>query len=155
MKIDDLVGESQDEKKKGWIEIESWSWGATQQGTQAFGGGGGAGKVSMQDFHITKKIDKATQELFIHCATGKHFGTCKLVARKAGGKQEEYLKIDLTDVLVSSYQSGGHGSGGELPMEQISLNFSKVKWEYLTQDNKGATQTAGNFTYDLKQNKAT
>ncbi|TMQ35310.1 MAG: type VI secretion system tube protein Hcp, partial [Planctomycetota bacterium] len=32
----------------GWMQIESWSFGASQGGTMAYGGGGGAGKVAMQ-----------------------------------------------------------------------------------------------------------
>jgi type VI secretion system secreted protein Hcp len=51
--------------------------------------------------------------------------------RKAGGGQLEYLKIKLTDVLISSYKE--HAStqkGDENPLEQISLNFSKVEYQY-------------------------
>ncbi len=43
LKIDGIEGESNDHKHKGEIEILSWSMGATQSGTHAFGGGGGAG----------------------------------------------------------------------------------------------------------------
>ena len=35
------------------------------------------------------------------------------------------------------------------------MNFAELKWEYLTQDKMGAMTTAGSFTYNLKQNKAT
>jgi len=41
-KIGDIKGESPDDKHKGEIEVLSWSWGVTQSGTMAFGGGGGA-----------------------------------------------------------------------------------------------------------------
>jgi len=44
LKIDGIDGESQDSKHKGDIELESFSWGATQAGTSSYGGGMGAGK---------------------------------------------------------------------------------------------------------------
>ena len=53
LKIDGIKGESTDSKHKDEIEIESFSWGATQPGSFASGGGGGAGKVSFQDIHFT------------------------------------------------------------------------------------------------------
>ena len=47
LKLEGIKGESLDAKHKDEIEIESFSWGATQPGTFA-SGGGGAGKVSFQ-----------------------------------------------------------------------------------------------------------
>ena len=45
LKIDNIPGESEDDKHKSEIQLESWRIGATQSGTFASGGGGGAGKV--------------------------------------------------------------------------------------------------------------
>ena len=44
LKIDGIEGESRDDKHKDEIEIESFSWGETQTGSFAVGGGGGAAK---------------------------------------------------------------------------------------------------------------
>jgi type VI secretion system secreted protein Hcp len=44
LKIDGIDGESKDSKHKGEIDIESFSWGATQTGTSHAGGGSGAAK---------------------------------------------------------------------------------------------------------------
>src|SRR3712207_8560183 len=35
-------------------------------------GGGGAGKVTMQDFHFTMKMNKASPKLMLACAQGDH-----------------------------------------------------------------------------------
>ena len=45
LKIADIPGESADSKHKGEIDVLSYSFGASQTGTMAYGGGGGAGKV--------------------------------------------------------------------------------------------------------------
>ena len=90
LKITGIDGESKDSKHKGEIEISSWSFGHTQQGTETAGGGGGAGKVSPGDFHFTMNVSKASPKLFLAVATGEHFKTAVIVARKAGKEQQEY-----------------------------------------------------------------
>jgi type VI secretion system Hcp family effector len=87
------------------------------------GSGGGAGKVSVHDISITKKVDKASPKLSLYCANGQHFPKVTISLRKAG---KVYLRYNLTNVLISSYQSGGHGNGG-VPVESLSLSFAKVQ----------------------------
>ena len=153
LKIDGIEGESQDSKHKGEIELESFSWGAQQTGTAASGGGMGAGKVAMQDFHITKKVDKASPKLMLACADGEHLKKAVLTARKAGKDQQEFLKVTLSDLLVSSYQTGGHGHGEIIPTDQISLNFAKIEMEYKEQKPDGTLGGAVKAGYDVKTMK--
>ena len=154
LKITGVEGESTDDKHKGEIEVESFSYGATQQGIGHSGGGGGAGKVAMQDFHFVMRVSKASPKLFQACATGEHLKDATLVARKAGKEQQEYLKIKLTDVLVSSFQQGGSGGSNVVPMDQISFNFAKFEVEYKEQKSDGSLGGAVKGGYDLKANKA-
>ena len=65
LKIEGVDGESTDDKHKGEIELESFSWGETQRGTAGHGGGSGAGKVMPQDFNFVKKVDKASPVLLM------------------------------------------------------------------------------------------
>jgi type VI secretion system secreted protein Hcp len=153
LEIDGIKGESQDSKHKDKIEIQSFSFGATNQGSFASGGGGGSGKVSFQDMHFTTAVCKASPDLFISCAQGKHIAKATLICRKAGTKQQEYLTIKLTDILVSSYQTGGHGSAGEFPTDQFSLNFTKVEFSYAPQKKDGSLETAITRSYNIKEQK--
>ncbi len=153
LKIKGIEGESQDDKHKGEIDLESWSWGETQSGTHAGGGGGGAGRVSMQDFHFVMKVNKASPKLFLACASGEHIGEAVLTCRKAGGNQEEYLKVKMSDLLVSSFQTGGAASSGIVPTDQISLTFAKIEFEYKEQKPDGTLGGAIKGGYDLKANK--
>ena len=127
LKIDGIQGESKADKHKNEIDIDSLSWGATQSGTFAVGGGGGAGKVSMQDFHFTMPVNKASPALFLACAQGDHIKNAILTCRKAG-QDQEFMKVTMSDVLVSSFQIGG--AGGVVPTDQISLNFAMIEIEY-------------------------
>ena len=151
LKLDGIDGESTDDKHKNEIDVESWSWGESNMGTHAGGGGGGAGKVQMRDFSFTMKVNKATPKLMLACANGQHIKEAKLTCRKAGGDQQEYMIIKFADLLVSSYQTGG-SSGDIVPTDQISMNFSKIEFEYKPQKADGSLDSAVKTGYDLKAN---
>jgi type VI secretion system secreted protein Hcp len=150
LKIDGVDGESQDQKHKGEIQVESWSWGVSQTGTSAHGSGLGAGRATFQDFSIMKHVDKASPHLMLKCATGEHIKKAVMIARKAGKDQMEYLKITFQDLLVPSYHTTG---SGDIPQESVSLNFSKVEYEYKEQKADGSLGGAVTKSYDLKQQK--
>jgi len=153
LKIDGIEGESPDARHKGEIEVDSFSFGASQTGTMARGGGGGAGKVSMQDFNFTTSVSKASAKLQLACWSGEHIKKATLVCRRAGKEQQEYMKVTLSDVLVSSYQIGGSAAGDLVPTEQVSMNYAKIEWEYKPQKEDGTLDAASLAGWDLKANK--
>lgn len=152
LKIDGIEGESTDDKHKNEIDILSWSWGETQSGSHAYGGGGGAGKVNMQDFSFAMNVNKASPKLLLACANGEHIKQALLVCRKAGKEQQEYLKVKFSDLLVSSFQTGG-STGEVVPVDQISLNFAKIEYEYYPQKKDGSLDAKVVTGWDLKANK--
>jgi type VI secretion system secreted protein Hcp len=153
LKIVGIDGESQDAKHQGEIDVVSWSWGEAQKGTMAIGGGGGAGKVQMQDFCFVMYMNKATPKLFLACASGEHITKVVLTGRKAGKEQQEFLKYSFYDCLVSSYQTGGSALGDIVPTEQISLNYSKMEVEYGEQKPDGSLGGVVKTGWDAKKNQ--
>lgn len=154
IKIKDIEGEAQDDKHKNEIDVLAWSWGISQSGSMHSGGGGGSGKASFNDLSFTKYVDKSTAALMRSCATGSHIPEALLTVRKAGGKSPvEYIKITLSDLIVSSVSTGGSGGEDRLT-ENITLNFAKVKWEYTDQKPDGSPNKQFPFGYDLKVNKS-
>ena len=105
----------------------------------------------MQDFHFTMRVNKASPKLFLNCAGGAHIKSALLTCRKAGKTQQEYLKISFTDLLVSSYQTGG-STGEVVPIDQISLNFSKIEIHYAPQKPDGSLDAPVIHHHDLKAN---
>jgi type VI secretion system secreted protein Hcp len=153
LKIDGVEGESTDEGHKGEIEVLSWSWGVSNSGARAIGSGAGAGKANFQDISITKFLDKASPQLFLATASGKHYPTATLMAAADAdrdGKQDYYV-IKLTDVIVSSFQQSG-ASGGDKPTESISLNFAKIEIEYMPQKPDGSLDAPVKAGWDLAKN---
>jgi type VI secretion system secreted protein Hcp len=152
LKLDGIKGESKDSKHKDEIHIESFSWGMSQTGTMGVGGGGGAGKVSVHDISISKYMDKSTPELMLACCNGKHIPSGLLTVRKAGETPLEYLKIKLTDVLISSVQNAA--SGHESMTESVNLNFAKFEVSYQPQGNDGKPDGGPILMgWDVKANK--
>jgi type VI protein secretion system component Hcp len=68
---------------------------------------------------VVLKQRGASSKLMLACAKGEHFKEAKLTMRKAGGTQQEYLVIKMSDVLVSSYQVNGDGTVA------VGLKFAK------------------------------
>jgi type VI secretion system secreted protein Hcp len=154
IKIGDLKGESTDDKHKDEIQVLAWSWGMSQSGTTHSGPGGGSGKANFQDLSFTHFIDKASANLMLACANGKHFSEALLTVRKAGEKPLEYLKITMTDLICTSVTTGGSGGEDRLT-ENVSLNFAKFKVEYTPQKKDGSGDAPITVGWDIAANVKT
>jgi type VI secretion system secreted protein Hcp len=139
IKIGDIKGESRDTKHAGEIDVLAWSWGMSNSGTTHMGGGGGSGKVNVQDISITKYVDSSSNALLKACCEGKHYDDAKLVVRKAGGTPLEYIIIEMKEVLITAVSGGGSGGEDRLT-ENVTLNFAEFKFSYQEQDPKGAAK---------------
>jgi len=154
--IDGVEGESVDDKYKGKIDVLGWGWGGTQSGTSHIGGGGGTGKVSYQDLNFQMYMNKATPDILRKLSNGKHFDKATLICRKAGETPVEYLKIEMEHVIITSYQTGGSGSGGDTrPVDSVSLNFRKHKMTYAAQKDDGTPDGEVVFGWDIGANVET
>ncbi len=149
--LNGIKGESEDKTYKDQIDVLAWSWGLSQSGTMHMGKGGGAGKANFQDISITKYVDNSSATLMNKIATGEHIADGKIVVRKAGGKPLEYFVIELKEVMVTSYSTGGSGGEDRLT-ENITLNFAKVRTVYKTQDDKGGAGAEVEFKWDIPAN---
>ncbi|MDG0992920.1 MAG: type VI secretion system tube protein Hcp [Luminiphilus sp.] len=138
LKLDGIDGESQDKEHKGEIDIIAWSWGGASTGSFDLGGGGASGKASFSDLSLTKYYDKASPNLMAKMADGTHIKEATLFARKAGGSSAiEFLKIKLSDVIITSVTFGGSG-GEDRYTENVSIAFAKFEVAYQAQKNDGA-----------------
>ncbi len=134
----DPVGGHNDE-----IDVLAWSWGMSQSGV-------GADKVSVQDLTVTKHIDKASPKLYEALTGGEPFPEVILSVRTAVDPGEppslDYLVITLEEALITSV-SAGASSDDDRPRETITLNFAKVKIEYIPQTSDGPEPTE---TWDFR-----
>ena len=152
LKINGIDGESNDSSHKNEIEVTSWGWRISQQSNMHAGSGGGAGKATVEDLDFEHFVDRASPNLMKYCLTGKHIQEATLVVRKAGGNPLEYLKLTMSDVIVTQVQpSGSHTEEGI--REHVRLSFAKVKQEYVVQNAQGGSGGAVTASFDIKGNK--
>jgi len=156
LKIDGIPGDSHDDRHRNEIDVESWSFGASTNsaGGQGGGGGGGAGKVDFSDLVFTARVSKASPRLLLACAQGKHIQTAVLTARRTGGTEFEFLKVKLSEVVVSSFYTGDDQADEDGPVDSVALGFSEIEFEYRSMKPDGSVGESVTVGWDVKQNKA-
>jgi type VI secretion system secreted protein Hcp len=152
IKINGIDGESQDTAHKNEIEVKKWSWDISQQSSMHVGSGGGAGKATVDDLSFEHLVDRASPNLMKYCLTGKHIDQAVLTVRKAGGNPLEYLRLTMSDVIVTSVQPSGSNTETGI-REVVRLSFSRVKQEYVVQNAQGGSGGAVTAGYDIKLNR--
>lgn len=114
-----------------WITVDSLQMGVGR----AISSSGGSvdretSNPSFSEVTVTKSTDVASADLFMQAVCGKGLGKAELHFLHTGGadkKSQVYLKIELEDAIVSSYSMS---SGGDRPTESLSLNFTKISYQY-------------------------
>ncbi len=156
IKFDDVKGECTDEKHKDWIEVLSWSHSFSQPATSVRGSSGSTiEKCNHSDLSISKYLDSSTDDILKACWSGKQFEKCTMECFRADGDNVpiKYLSVDLEDIIISNVSVSG--GGGDLPIENYSLAYSKVTYSYDPQDKMAGA--AGNgvqpVSHDLMINK--
>ena len=105
----------------------------------------------MQDVSITKYVDKASPNLLLFCANGKHIPECILVVRKAGESPLDYLKLTMKDCLITSVlTSAAHGQ--ERLTEKVSINFAEFSYEYTPQKPDGSGDAPVTMGWNIAKN---
>jgi type VI secretion system secreted protein Hcp len=146
LQIPEIKGESADRDHDGWIDVESYSPGMTRSGMTGSGvsvgkTGGEHEKLTVEDFHFTKKADKASPKLAEAVARGLTFPKAKLEARQLGSApgaflpgmrgwlQVKVLTYEFEDAMVTSYRSSP-GAGDATPIDIFALSFKKMTYKY-------------------------
>lgn len=139
LKIDGIPGESRDEKHKDWVEILSYRFGVRQpsRAWEVFSGKAVAERCDIQDFSISKTVDRASPLLFQACCTAKKLKEVTLVLCRATGKKEPYFEVKLSDVIVESVLPNGRsGSAEGLPTEDVAFTFRQIEIAYSLTDQQ-------------------
>src|SRR5262245_8400822 len=121
LKLQGVTGEAGDAEHKGEIEVVSWSWGL--QTATSVHTGQAAGRMTMGELQVVKRVDQATATLMTFLRTNKLVDAGKLTVRKAGKTPLEYFTIELQKVRITSIKTESENT--EL-IERVNLGFNKV-----------------------------
>jgi type VI protein secretion system component Hcp len=125
-------------------QLRTFSFGVTRAiGTGAAGREAGSPKVS--EVKITKLSDKYSVPLFHESLVGNgtHNAIIYFTNLNAAGVPFDYLEFDLKNVLISSFTMN---SGGALPVETLTFNFTQIT---MKAHFPGTTQQV--VTFNLQQ----
>lgn len=114
-----------------------------------------SGKPHLGEFTVTKFIDTSTPTLNEYCCAGKPITETKIIigrnAAEGDGKILPFITYTLSNVVLSNLSVSG-GAGGK-PVETLSMNFTKIKWELTAQKDDGTKEGTAASTWDLAANK--
>ncbi|MBB5190654.1 type VI secretion system secreted protein Hcp [Silvimonas terrae] len=152
----DIKGDCKIEGYADKIEIMSYSHNVAMQVTNDVSNTERtSGKPHIGEFTLTKFVDASTPTLNEYCCAGKNIVTAIItVGRNAAdqdGKILPFITYTLTNVILSNISVSG-GAGGK-PVETLSLNFTKIKWDLTSQKDDGTKEGAAATQWDLAANK--
>jgi type VI secretion system secreted protein Hcp len=138
LKFDGIDGECKDKDHKEWIEINSLNFGAAREITGA-GSTRSAGPAKFKDISVSKWIDKSSPILMQSVCAGRVFPKVEIDVTAASYDQTSsnttYITYTLENVLISSFNNGSGSSGESIPVDQFSLNFTKIEIDYSSVDD--------------------
>jgi type VI secretion system secreted protein Hcp len=141
-----INGESQDQIHKGEIDVVSWSWGMQAQTTIA---GGAAGKATINQLVVSKKIDSASTALMAAMRNNEIIKKAVLTMRKAGTKQQEFFKLTLQNGRITALDIHTDAPGTPDFTETLSIAFQKLSIEYVPQGADGQKRGAMIFETEI------
>jgi type VI secretion system secreted protein Hcp len=150
-----VEGESTLLNLESQLVVQSFSWGATNDTTLAFGAshGGGQGKPRMHDMTFSFFVDKTTTALFKALTTNNHFDKVTLTIQRAGGEGQrlKYMAYEMESAVINSLQDSGGGSN--LVMSSMTITYAKMTKKYTPQGDTGSGE--GELTAEYDQSVGT
>ena len=120
-------------------------------GSVAAGGGVGAGRAEFQPLKVTQRVDRAIPPLVGLAAAGQHVATATLTCRRPGREAADYLKIALSDVLVTGVRLAETADAP--PSAEIVLVYGRIVIEYRPQMPDGSMGPPVVTGWDVRANR--
>jgi type VI secretion system secreted protein Hcp len=151
LRVDGAPGESADARHRGEIELTGWTLGVASTAPLAAGAAGGAGRAEFQPLKVTQRVDRASPPLVGFVAAGQHVATATLTCRRPGREAADYLKIALSEVLVTGVRLT---EAGDAPLSaEVTLAYGRIVIEYRPQMPDGSLGPPVVTGWDVRANR--
>src|SRR3954454_15025135 len=144
-----IAGGSTRPGHQGEIELLSSNHGFVQP-TSPTRSGGGSEQANHSNLTFTKYLDAATNELLKYCWGGRQIEKATISCFRSEGHSDDppvvYLTIVMEHVVIANYSISG--GPGDLPVENISLDYGIIRYSYIDQKRApmAATHNLENHT---------
>ena len=156
IKYGDIKGDVSAEGHKGadgWVEVNSFQFGIGRGISSPTGGSADreSSAPSVSEIVITKPMDKSSYRWMEESLYGEGQDVTIDFCKTDKGALEVYASYTLTDCMVSGYSVS---SGGDRPSESLSLNFTKIVYNFSEMGAKNAKGETPKTGWDIAAAKA-
>lgn len=147
LSLDGVVGESTAIGHEGQIELSEWAFGLHNAGSGV--GGGRVGKPVWDEVSVAMPTTAALPQLMSLCASGRATKTAVLSAVSEGDHPFTWLRLTLSNVLVTRVGSAASALDDRSD-DEAGLSFGAItveKWSQLPDGSVGAPVT---FRWDVR-----
>jgi len=167
VKLDGIEGESTVRGHENETVVLSYEQSIDHPAPSLTGSTGtAAGRSTFSGVRFRKPLDKGSIPLLLACAAGTAIRTARFAFRRTGTGLDFYL-ITLADALVTHITQRA-GAGAQYPLsfdtlilgadttgflDEVSLSYSKIQWEYHPVTATGAPGPVVKGGWDLRLNQ--
>jgi type VI secretion system secreted protein Hcp len=165
LQLSGIDGESTTKGHEKEIEVVSYDQSIDATVIISGGGGGaGAGKSTFSGVRFRKLLDTASIPIALACASGLHIQSARFAFRRA---PLDFYVVALEDVIVThagqcattgaqsplEFDTLAKSSAGAALLEEVTLHFGKIRWEYRPIGPKGTALPPITGGWDVRANR--
>ena len=151
LKLGDIEGESTISGFEKQMELINFTNGFHQPTSPIRSSTGPTtGQAVHSMMNVTKYLDSSSPNICKALWSAKVMDSVVLTCcRMDNDAAIKFLEITMENVVVASYNLRG---GGDLPYEEIALNYATIKYTYIRQKEEGGSDGNIAASHDLKTN---
>jgi type VI secretion system secreted protein Hcp len=148
MQYGSITGDATQSGFQKWVQLESFQFGAGRAISTSTGGATNreAHEPSIGEIVVTKMLDSSSGPIFQALCTDNKGQQCVISFVTTGNPGQTYLKYTLRDAIFSHMSMS---SGGDRPVETLSLNFTEIALELTPLEGSNAAGSPFHYTYDI------
>lgn len=153
LQVDGIQGDSTHGLHPKWIDVLSWSFGATTSISPTNTGNGPA-KSKPNDFTFLARMGSQSPKLHNALVRGIKINAATLVARRIGADPFKYLQVVIENLYVTSYAvvpSDGDG----FPLEAVRMDFARITHTFIAQKPDGSAAPPVTMSWNYLTDSAT
>jgi type VI secretion system secreted protein Hcp len=155
-KYDGIDGESRDPNHNNWVEVLSLEWAVSAPAGGVTGAGRRRGAPEIEPMVLTFEYEKGAPKLLEKSLKGMAIPELEIeLTATFGGARATYLRYELTNVRITSYEFIASGDDEEgPPTVAVANDFEEIKVTYTELDHEGTNLGNVELDYEVEMAKS-